>query len=73
MARTDIDWHDRCACIILYGYINANARRSGKSPIGQECYKFDNADFDFSPTDNVIAKCYAKIKAMAEWSGSVDV
>lgn len=63
----------RMATIEVQGFKDAEARDTGKTPMGYKNYFMDRAALDAFEGDNVEAKSYAYLKAQPEWDGATDI
>jgi hypothetical protein len=73
IAATNINWHEKIASIEVWGYVDANASAKHKGILKCITYRFEDSDFTFTMTSNIVAECYEKIKVMEEWQNANNV
>jgi len=73
ISATFIYWSDKKAIIEMEGYVDKNNRDNGKEHVDKKVYVFDEDNFDYTVSGNVVSHSYNKIKVLDEWSGYTDV
>jgi len=71
---TWINWRTKFLHVELQGFKDENSILSNpqKTPLMIITYNWEGDDFFITYTDNVIEKCYEKIKLIPEWEGAID-
>jgi len=68
ITETDIDWFGKTADVAISGFLNADARHSGKKPLMVKHFHFSGASFPFTVGGNVLSEGYLAIKNYSETS-----
>ena len=68
-----INWHERTAKCTLLGFINKQARDTGKDFVDSRDFRLKGEDFTFTYEGNNVAEAYAKIKEKDEWASAENV
>lgn len=81
VVTTNLDYNNKIGNIILYGYVNQEARDSNKTNLDTRTFVVNDTDFDnyFTPSAinpqniNQIKNSYLYIKTTSEFSTSTDI
>lgn len=81
VVTTNLDYNNKIGNIILYGYVNQEARDSHKTNLDTRTFVVNDTDFDnyftpsaINPQDiNQIKNSYLYIKTTSEFSTSTDI
>lgn len=82
IVKTNIDWHNKKANIIMVGFENKASRQANNAPLSQTNFEYEGTveigdkvlvPFPFLPEDNIVAKSYELIKQTKDFAGALDV
>jgi len=65
-----INWRDGGCTVILFSYVDADARAAGRQPLGSVTVVLNIADF--TGPDITRAEIYNQLKQRTEWAGATD-
>ena len=68
-----INFHTKICSVSVIGFVNKQARDESMDSLKSKEYSFKDTNFTFDATQPLVAQIYAKVKALEEWSGAVDL